>query len=660
MTRHEAGTGRRNHVRTCFPQRVCDRRRWGWGLLCLFVGALALLVGGVGLGLTPSAHADTQIFHVKPGAWQPTGIQLKKGQAFEISTTGSLNYSGSADKWGPGGTYQLGFYAYNLKGRFGAGNSTLFDVALYPNETGGSFTAPADGQLELGITRTYENIQPDDSSIEGEFTATVTWQTPSAAAPPAAPLTASLNCDTSALPDSGQVTCTASVQNQAPNAQLTYQWSVDGQAQASATGAAVTVSNLAVGDHQVSVTASDTANNASAAPRTASFTRTANAPPPAPPPPALNTTLACDTGALPDSGQVTCTASVANQAPNAQITYQWTVDGQAQSGVTGNVLSLSNLAPGEHQVSVTASDTINNVTANPQTTTFTRQAAPNNPPPGGGGGPAPSPPPPAPPLGGGTETPTGGSGGGGGLAGRIALAGGAGLLGLGIGEETLRRAQAKKDAENAKKAAYNKACQDLCQAKKLGPRVDADVTMAENNLKAIEAKWREATDYLTNQLRKDYAWAMKKQVLWSFTALVAAGLLTSGAVQTFATLYYGEAAAARLMTLTLMGRNLNLMRWRLFSQIFGTSSGAGAGVNVLALQPWDPGKWNQDVDTELKTGFDLINGIHADKVREWQDKLQKFKNRADKVDQMRYQAENALVNMRASNPDITFGTCECE
>jgi hypothetical protein len=246
------------------------------------------------------------------------------------------------------------------------------------------------------------------------------------------------------------------------------------------------------------------------------------------------------------------------------------------------------------------------------------------------------------------------------LAGRIALAGGAGLLGLGVGEETLRRAQAKKDAENAKKAAYNQACQDLCQAKKLGPKVDADVTMAENNLKAIEAKWREATDYLTNQLRKDYSWAMKKQVLWSFTALVAAGLLTSGAVQTFATMYYGEAAAARLMTLKLMGRNLNLMRWRLFSQIFGTASGAGAGVNLLALQPWDPGKWNQDVDAELKTGFDLINGIHADKVREWQDKLQKFKDRADKVDQMRYQAENALVNMRASNPDITFDTCECE
>ncbi|WP_404497598.1 hypothetical protein [Arthrobacter sp. GAS37] len=94
-----------------------------------------------------------------------------------------------------------------------------------------------------------------------------------------------------------------------------------------------------------------------------------------PVPPALTAGLACDTNSLQDAGQVLCTASVTDQAPDAQIVYDWSLDGQPQSGVTGAELSLDNVAVGSHQVSVVARDTQNNISALPQSVPFARDAA---------------------------------------------------------------------------------------------------------------------------------------------------------------------------------------------------------------------------------------------------------------------------------------------
>lgn len=98
------------------------------------------------------------------------------------------------------------------------------------------------------------------------------------------------------------------------------------------------------------------------------------APSTTPTPPTLTAGLACDTNSLQDAGQVLCTASVTDQAPDAQIVYDWSLDGQPQPGVTGAELSLDNVAVGSHQVSVVARDTQNNISALPQSVPFIRAA----------------------------------------------------------------------------------------------------------------------------------------------------------------------------------------------------------------------------------------------------------------------------------------------
>ncbi|MFF7994792.1 hypothetical protein ACFZDG_34100 [Kitasatospora xanthocidica] len=116
--------------------------------------------------------------------------------------------------------------------------------------------------------------------------------------------------------------------------------------------------------------------------------------------PALKAGLACDTGSLQDLGQVVCTASTTDQAPGAQIVFDWTLDGQAQPGTTGSELSLDNLAEGAHTVTVVARDTANAISADPQSASFTRSPSAAA---GGGGGA-----PPAPGLGAPGTSPTGG------------------------------------------------------------------------------------------------------------------------------------------------------------------------------------------------------------------------------------------------------------
>lgn len=136
----------------------------------------------------------------------------------------------------------------------------------------------------------------------------------------------------------------------------------------------------------------------------------------APPPTRLPTTtpdvapqagLVCDTGALPDTGQVTCAASVLNRIGAAVIVYRWTVDGvpipngNANVGpmltnVADNVLTLTNVAADgtTHTVQVRARDTANNLSSDSPVVTFARAPAASV-------GPVPPPPPLGP-----TETTT--------------------------------------------------------------------------------------------------------------------------------------------------------------------------------------------------------------------------------------------------------------
>ncbi|MEU1287721.1 hypothetical protein [Kitasatospora sp. NPDC005856] len=133
--------------------------------------------------------------------------------------------------------------------------------------------------------------------------------------------------------------------------------------------------------------------------------------PAAPAAPALAAGLACDTASLQDTGQVLCTASVSNEAPGARIVYDWTFDGQAQPADTGDTLTLDQVAVGSHQVAVVARDVQNNLSAAPQSVSFTRAPAASSS--GTPGAPAAPGAPGAPGLGAGNgpgPTPTGGHG----------------------------------------------------------------------------------------------------------------------------------------------------------------------------------------------------------------------------------------------------------
>jgi hypothetical protein len=111
---------------------------------------------------------EERVFSVRPGQWLPTGIHVKKGERFEISATGMVKATASwrNREWGPNGFYWLGFSAYALKGQV---SDKLLAVG-----SSWSGIAPADGELKLGITRTYERINAEDAAFTGSFTATVT------------------------------------------------------------------------------------------------------------------------------------------------------------------------------------------------------------------------------------------------------------------------------------------------------------------------------------------------------------------------------------------------------------------------------------------------------------------------------------------------------
>jgi hypothetical protein len=103
------------------------------------------------------------------------------------------------------------------------------------------------------------------------------------------------------------------------------------------------------------------------------------------PPAALAVGLACDQNRLQQEGNVTCAASVTGQRPDAQIAYEWTVDGR-RAAATGNTLDVPGLAPGAHSVGVRARDSRNNVASNTESLSFTRGAAASGAPGGARGG----------------------------------------------------------------------------------------------------------------------------------------------------------------------------------------------------------------------------------------------------------------------------------
>lgn len=121
--------------------------------------------GQVSLG--PDVPGE-RVFSIRPGQWLSTGIYVKKGERFEVTATGIVKADASwrNREWGPNGFYWLGFSAYTLKG--------LVSDKLIEISSSWSGTAPADGELKLGITRTYEKINAEDSAFTGSFTATVT------------------------------------------------------------------------------------------------------------------------------------------------------------------------------------------------------------------------------------------------------------------------------------------------------------------------------------------------------------------------------------------------------------------------------------------------------------------------------------------------------
>lgn len=94
----------------------------------------------------------------------------------------------------------------------------------------------------------------------------------------------------------------------------------------------------------------------------------------------LGVTVTCQTN-FEDPMLAICTAVPANERSDAQLVYEWKFDGSEQSA-SGTELRLAAVRPGDHSVTVTARDTVNNLTSSPQTVSFTKAETP----PGGGGG----------------------------------------------------------------------------------------------------------------------------------------------------------------------------------------------------------------------------------------------------------------------------------
>lgn len=90
-----------------------------------------------------------------------------------------------------------------------------------------------------------------------------------------AALSTSVDCDDTLVEIDGSVDCTADTSDAAPNAVLVYTWLLDGQEQAE-NGEELSLSNVTVGNHTVTVYVRDTANGITSAPQSTTFQNTGN------------------------------------------------------------------------------------------------------------------------------------------------------------------------------------------------------------------------------------------------------------------------------------------------------------------------------------------------------------------------------------------------
>jgi hypothetical protein len=104
------------------------------------------------------------------------------------------------------------------------------------------------------------------------------------------------------------------------------------------------------------------------------------APPPPPPAGAFGVVLDCQSN-FDDPGLVVCHAEPTSPLAGAQIVWDWNLDGVAQSASDPD-LRLQGVGPGSHTVTVVGRDVANQVSAAPQSVSFTKQ-----PPAGGSVGP---------------------------------------------------------------------------------------------------------------------------------------------------------------------------------------------------------------------------------------------------------------------------------
>src|SRR5436190_21997390 len=77
------------------------------------------------------ALAQQKTVIVSPGAWVGTGIQLKPGQHFQTTATGTITqrFGNEKRESGQGGYYYLGFQAWTLKSKVGDGkNAVISDL----------------------------------------------------------------------------------------------------------------------------------------------------------------------------------------------------------------------------------------------------------------------------------------------------------------------------------------------------------------------------------------------------------------------------------------------------------------------------------------------------------------------------------------------------
>jgi hypothetical protein len=173
-------------------------------------------------------------------------------------------------------------------------------------------------------------------------------------------------------------------------------------------------------------------------------------------------------------------------------------------------------------------------------------------------------------------------------------------------------------------AAYTNTCNDLCWLKQQEAQADAEVQGTEAQVAQVEEAWRQAREYLRNQLRADYIAHKQKR------ALATVGL----------------AAATPISAISAgLGIPLSVAMYGTRSQWYGY---------------FDPKHWNAQVNEELISAQGLIDGIRNEKQRALGNKLASAKLQQDAANGARHNAEANLVAMRAQNPDVTFPPCGCE